>query len=182
MELLIVITIIGILISVAIMSQSEARKNARNTNVINQMNEYAKALELYHTDAGSYPGTNANRSARYCIGDNPVGSCLGGITTATANDNSAANVALRNYLTSLPRFQQPSGALSYSSPAYSGCTDTNPAVLYSAVTSSCSVNDYSFWFVLEGTNEECGRADVANSSLGGEYTLCRLQGQAVTNN
>ncbi len=179
-ELMIVVTIIGILTAIFVSSQSEARVKARNNTVISQVAEYVKALELYHSDTGQYPPTTANRRARFCIGDNSNlgGDCMGPITTDTSDDDSAANQALRVYLSALPRFSQPRGSYNYSSPAYSGCTDPNPAIPYGA-NSSCTKDDFSLYFLLEGTNQDCARSQVADPSLSGEYTLCRYQGRAV---
>lgn len=179
-EVVMVVAIIGVLVAIFIFSQSEARVKSRNAAVINQMNEYVKSLELYYSDNGLYPQTTVNRRARFCIGDNSNldGDCMGSLTTDTSDNDSAANQALRVYMSALPRFKQPIASYNYSSPAYSGCTDPNPAMPYSA-NSSCTKDDFSLYFLLEGTNAKCGRAQVADPSLSGVYTLCRYQGRAV---
>lgn len=171
-ELLVVIAIIGILAAIVMVALGDSRAKARNAAVLTQMDEYQKALELYYAQTGAYPATTLSRTARYCMGDNPAASCMGSITSSSADDNSAINVALRTHMSSLPRFAQPSGGLDYSSPAYSGCTGTGMGN-----DLPCDIGDYSFWFVLEGTNSSCGRAQVADSSLSGVYTLCRLTPQ-----
>lgn len=167
-ELLIVIAIIGILSAIVLVALDESRENARNAQVISQMKEYQKSLELFYSSNGYYPGTTADRQAKFCFGDEPVGNCMGSITSAAASEDFPISVALRAHMSALPRIEQPSGGLNYSSPAYSGCSGVGMA------NTSCTERDYSFWFLLEGTNEDCEGAIVANPSLSGEYTLCRI--------
>lgn len=174
LELLIVIAIIGILSTVVLAALDDSRRNSRNEAVISQMNEYQKALELNYSDTGQYPRTNVAGTARYCIGDDlsPGEQCMGSVTNAagySAANSAAAENAFRAYMSTLQRFDQPRGAYTYSSPAYSGCAGVGMA------NTSCTTGDYSIWFLLEGTNEDCGgRSSVANATLVGEYTLCRL--------
>lgn len=169
LELLMSIAIIGILASIVLVAVTDARQKARNTAVISQMDEYQKSLELFYSQNGYYPGTNGSRTARFCMGDNPVGNCMGTLTSGYDNNDSLINEALRVHMATLPRFDQSVGSLNYSSPAYSGCTGAGTA------NTSCTVQDYSFWFLLEGVDQECGKAIVANGNLSGEYTVCRLQ-------
>jgi len=171
LELLVVIAIIGILSAIVMVSLDVSKKKARNEAVVSQMFEYQKSLELEYTNAGSYPRTNAARTHRYCIGDDLSAGerCMGSLTTAYSPAATAPVEAFfKTHMSSLPRFSQSRGSFNYSSPAYNGCTGTGVA------NSSCTGSDYSIWFLLEGTNESCGRALVANGNLSGEYTLCRL--------
>lgn len=57
-ELLVVISIIGLLSSVVFASIGSARAKARDARRMSDMNEIAKALELYYADHGAYPITN----------------------------------------------------------------------------------------------------------------------------
>jgi len=180
LELIIVITIIGLIASIMVVSINESRRKARNEAVVSQMYEYQKAIELNYSDTGVYPHPNGGQTRErvLCIGDGLfVGDdCLGSLSRSyNVADSSVIEGALKNYLSLLPRFAQPSGILDYSSPAYSGCTsDGTPP--HANSNTSCTENDYSIWYLLEGTDEDCGgRADVANNNLSGVYTLCRLQ-------
>jgi len=164
LELLIVIAIIGVLAAIVFAALGESRQKARNAAVVSQMDEYQKALELFYAENGYYPKTTSNRTAKFCMGDSPVGNCMGSVTSGSANDDSLINQALRNYMSTLPRFSQSQGPYSYSSPAYSGCKGNTP----------CTDQEYSFWFLLEGTGQDCQRAVVDTANLGNEYTLCRL--------
>jgi type II secretion system protein G len=55
LELLIVITIIGILSSIVLVSLNTSRAKSRDANRAAQMREYTKALELYYADHNQYP-------------------------------------------------------------------------------------------------------------------------------
>lgn len=58
-ELLVVISIIGLLASVILVSVNSARRKARDTKRLADMNQMAKALELYFNEKNGYPaGTN----------------------------------------------------------------------------------------------------------------------------
>jgi len=177
LELLVVIAIIGILSAVVLAAMADSRLKARNTAVVSEMFEYQKTLELQYSDTGTYPATNVSRRARFCFGDGLVNGddCMGSMTSTYIAANPAytnINDAFLAYISSIPRFAQARGSFNYSSPAYSGCTGAGTA------NTSCTVSDYSIWFLLEKTNQNCGRATVANSSLSGEYTVCRLQNKS----
>lgn len=189
-ELLTVIAIVSTVIAVTITSLSESRKVSRNQAVISQVHEYHSALELQYTDTGVYPSTDGynNRSTLACIGDDlPIshkcistsGSSFPAISIDSKSDSTAHAVesALSLYMSNLPHIEQPRGGYNLSSPAYSGCSDAvNPGDPNDPSTRSCRTSDYSLWFVLEDTNQDCGgRAVVANPSFVGQYTLCRLQ-------
>lgn len=168
-ELLIVVAIIGVLSAIVLAALGESRERSRNAAVISQMKEYQKAIELFYSNSGYYPRTNVGRDSRFCIGD-VTDDCMGSFTSDASSPELPINVALGNHIGSLPRIKQPQGGLNYSSPAYSGCAGTGMPL----TSDSCTEQDYSFWFLLEGTNEDCAGAHVANTSLSGEYTLCRL--------
>ncbi|GAC1413966.1 MAG: hypothetical protein NVSMB66_6800 [Candidatus Doudnabacteria bacterium] len=55
LELLIVISIIGLLASIVIASASKARLSARNSKRITDLKQIQTALELYYNDNGGYP-------------------------------------------------------------------------------------------------------------------------------
>ncbi len=173
LELLIVIAIIGIIAAIAMVALDESRRTARNEAVVGQMSEYQKAIELYHTDVGSYPRTGNQGRDLYCIGEGIADgdACMGVGRTEGYSAVNAAPVesAFRRYMSQLPRFVQNRGSFQYSSPAYSGCSGIGMA------NTSCQGSEFSLWFLLEGTDEACGgRAIVADPNVEGEYTLCRI--------
>lgn len=182
LELIIVITIMGLIASIMIVALGESRKKARNEAVVSQMYEYQKSIELNYSNTGVYPhpGSGASRSNILCIGDEglSVGQpCMSISNTYNVANSNVVESQLKNFMSYLPRFKQPIGIYGYSSPAYSGCSSSGPT--YTNIDNDrCAQSNYSFWYVLEGTNEDCGgRAQVADASYVGEYTLCRLQSE-----
>ncbi len=167
-ELLIVIAIIGLLVAVFVASTSASRTKSRNIAVITQVYEYQKSLELYFSENGFYPSAHSNRTSKICFGDNATLACMPG-SWGILYPNNALEVALKKTISALPRFKQPLGTFNYSSPIVSGCTGVGVA------ETNCSTSNYSIYFLLEGTNQKCGRASIANSNLSSLYTLCRLQ-------
>src|SRR6056297_806632 len=163
LELLVVIAIIGILSSIVIVSLSDSRAEARNAQVLSQMLEYEKALNLYFAENGVYPGapTEAARRTERCL--DAAGGCWSG---ASSNDLYVQSALLPDYMAEAPGFVQgPVG-----SPAYNGCTnnDFNDIV-------SCSDTEFAMFYLLEGLNQECVRDHLEFSGFltsDGDYTLC----------
>jgi type II secretion system protein G len=60
-ELLVVIAIIGLLASVVLVSLNSSRQKSRDAKRLADMNQMAKALELFYNDFNSYP-TNSSTS------------------------------------------------------------------------------------------------------------------------
>lgn len=185
LELIIVVAIVALLAVVVLVSLGDSRKEARNTQILTQMTEYQKAIELAGAaNAGSYPSANGNPSQIYryrklCIGDGAVGNCLGSITyTQPSPGASEFNQQIGAYLTAQPRFEHLSNGVVYSSPAYSGCIEGATAMLpvNNNDPSICQEDHYSLWFLLQGANQNCGDAIVADATFGGgnDLTLCRL--------
>ncbi len=90
-ELLVVISIIGLLSTIAIVSLNGARTKARDTKRLADIGQFQKALEVYYADNGQYPPS-------------------GGATTpnnvwSTSNDASWTTLLgyLRPYMSVLPK-------------------------------------------------------------------------------
>lgn len=71
-ELLIVIVVIGILAAITIVAFNGVQTRAENTKTITAVSSWAKALQLYKADVGTYPSQ---------------GSCLGSTTTYAGSYN-----------------------------------------------------------------------------------------------
>jgi len=82
-ELLVVIAIIGTLASVVLASLNSARESARDAARMSQLQEIAKALELFHLDNGHYPreGVSGEDDGNGTI----CSDCSGGINSVLDN-------------------------------------------------------------------------------------------------
>ena len=81
-ELLVVIAIIGILSTLAVVSLGNARVRARDSKRLSDVRSLQSALEIYYTDQGSYPVTDASAA---CVPATTLeGCCLDNGTTANA--------------------------------------------------------------------------------------------------
>jgi type II secretion system protein G len=58
-ELLVVIAIIGLLASVVLVALNSARQKSRDAKRVADMNQMAKALEMFYNDAAAYPTNTA---------------------------------------------------------------------------------------------------------------------------
>lgn len=189
LELLVVIALIGIIASIVIVNLQESREQSQNAAVIAQVNEYEKALQLYFAENASFPGSyvyGGVNSGILCLGDSAPLNCLdgnvGGVSVQSGgagSEQTSLNNSVRTYMPSLPHINQAKGGRDFSSPAYSGCSDfTNPSHPNNSGSRNCTSTNFSLWFVLKGTNQDCGRATLAAPvypSSGGVHTLCRLQ-------
>lgn len=59
-ELLIVVAIIGIVASIVLVSMNGARKSARDSRRLSEMNQIKKGIELYRAGNGEYPTCAGN--------------------------------------------------------------------------------------------------------------------------
>jgi prepilin-type N-terminal cleavage/methylation domain-containing protein len=75
-EVLIVVSIIGILASVVLVGLGEFRKRGRDTRRIADLQQVRNALELYYSKCGIYPGTPA------CGSGAPAGDWVTGVSAS----------------------------------------------------------------------------------------------------
>ena len=146
-ELLIVIVVIGILAAITIVAYNGIQQRARNTQTVNAITGWVKALKLYEADNGSMPGNSGCLGTMYGYG--PDGTDISGYQcrqdspTYGININNTFNTALTKYLPGT--FPQPSLTATYlhnSSYWYKG------AYYYATVPGRID-------FVLEGKNTVC---------------------------
>lgn len=73
-ELLIVISVLGILLTISVVAYNGAQLNARNAQTAAAVKAYKDALTLYYQDNGTYPSPTVAGS-RPCLGTGYVGGC-----------------------------------------------------------------------------------------------------------
>lgn len=165
LELLVVIAIIGTITAIFIVSIGQSRQKSENTSVIAQMGEYETALNFYYSDNGVFPGpaSAVARATERCLGQGSAnGGCWGG---ASAGDTYLAAALVPDYMPELPGFDQ--GTIG--SPAFNGCASS-----FFNDNSSCTQTDFSLYFLLEGTSQDCGRFHTADNNYSGN-TMCIVQ-------
>jgi len=84
MELLMIVTIMGLIAVIVLAALTESRTKSRNSATLEQIRQYQKALDLVLSDDNAYPPSSAIAAV------NPY-ACLGDYTTNTCWNN--ANVS-----------------------------------------------------------------------------------------
>jgi prepilin-type N-terminal cleavage/methylation domain-containing protein len=95
-ELLVVISIIGLITTIALTNFAEIRKKGQNAAQLAHVNQYQTALELFFQDHGYYPGTELNKT--YCLGNNCVyeGNPIAGSENLAFNTSASMGLADTN--------------------------------------------------------------------------------------
>jgi type II secretory pathway pseudopilin PulG len=102
MELLVVISIIGLLATVILSQVSVARVKARNTGQIRQVQQYIRALEFGRDASGGYP-TVSGVNTFSCLGVGYTGgTCGAGSVAQSESLNTNINAALLTYIPAMP--------------------------------------------------------------------------------
>lgn len=135
LELLVVISIIGLLASIALVSLDSARKKTRDTQRLSDMAGIQKALRLYYEKYSQYPnnypeGYNGND----CIGDWDSG-------YFDSNDTFIDPLVTEGYFTKVP-----------GDPVFEGCSGYRYN-LYTAGSNGCDISRGKF-YILAVTDME----------------------------
>jgi prepilin-type N-terminal cleavage/methylation domain-containing protein len=153
-ELLIVIAIIGILATVVLASLNAALQKARNAQRVMNMNQVAKALELYYDDHGIYP--IGGHMASYAI---PAWSS----ECATAGSLTPGNVIIGLVPTYLPVFPtDPSMDKAHSYACYMYRTDGKD---YALIDFNVSYSDSGFDYTSQPSLIDPQRDGVPDCSI-----------------
>jgi prepilin-type N-terminal cleavage/methylation domain-containing protein len=151
-ELMVAITLAGLVASIVFGSLKNAKIEAENIRVNSYVIEYAKALMLYKSGANNFPQVNVNKS--YCLGFySATGSykeneCGLSLNPPTKNDHDLDD-AIKKYLPSLPaidtRILKITGVIN---PTWLGAT-------YSCIDDDCNQAEI-IWY-LGGLSKNCAR-------------------------
>lgn len=155
-ELLVVISIIGLLSSTVLAAVNSVRVKADNAARLEVVAEYQKAAYLILDETGTGPSPGD-----FCLGNHPGGTC---IVADNPNVISAVvNQAFAKYIPGLPIFKPifDSTGKRYDSPTYS-CVPFSPP---------CNVMNL-FWY-MDGENQICIGGSLSVSWAG--ITACWLQ-------
>ena len=162
LELMIVVTIIGLLSAVVLVALNTSRESGRNAARISQIKEYLKAFELYRSDTGKYPswGTSASASAR-CLTDHSDNNCWL-VTNGTGNriEYGLLFTQISPYLSRIPEGESElfrRGGRNYEGISYQffNYGDT-----------------YQIEYFMEGESEDCVLPGAIAASNPNEDTLC----------
>jgi prepilin-type N-terminal cleavage/methylation domain-containing protein len=164
-ELLVVISIIGLLSTIAIVSLGSARAKSRDTKRIADMKQFSTALEQYYSDQGGYPSVQSTlatwANATIPVAANDV--VLGKATTSAVLSNSnatfsgAATGSIGStatgtvYMGNIPAYPTPG-----QSGAVSDFSNFGAAYCYTAnavwATTATYATDYKLFWQLEAKN------------------------------
>ena len=162
-ELLVVISIIGMLISALLGSLSAAKAEARNVRRLTDIREYRTALELFYVDKGYYPYPDDVLGNIVCLGDYSSNACNEGEDGPLYESNTVNN-ALLPYIPSLPTNTHPINFGNYILDGY-----TYRCSLETVNNNGCG--RYIIEWYMEGENKNC--LDGVRAS-GTGITICSI--------
>lgn len=143
-ELLVVIAIIGILASVVLASLNSAREKARDASRAAQVQEFAKALEIYFLDNGSYPCSQSGCSSS-------------GVTNLRNSSGPGAELVSGGYISTIPEDPVYSSSVS--------CNGSGSGYCY------CSTGGDSYVLTVNTENDNGGsdRCHILHGPSAGNY-------------
>jgi general secretion pathway protein G len=105
-ELLVVIVVIAILAAITIVAYNGIQTRAENTKTISAASQWAKALQMYKIDNGSYPTMNSCLGSSTTYTSSGGGRCWSGPTNGTWLVQASFLTALDPYIKRLPEPSQ----------------------------------------------------------------------------
>lgn len=154
-ELLVVISIIGLLSSTVLAAVNSARVKADNAARLRMVEEYKKAFDLSYSEDGAYPAIPAGVTV--CLGDYPTDTCVVGPVGNPSfifSENPVVSFALGRFLSS----RTPLKATFYN--LFSTNYQQDGPMYASQCTPSCK---YILKWTLEGEQQACGFGITSSS-------------------
>jgi prepilin-type N-terminal cleavage/methylation domain-containing protein len=100
-ELMVVISIIGLLSSVVLASLNQTRIKARNSYTVSTINEYVRAFASYYIDNGTYPFKINDLGKNFCLGIN-ISNCFWNGSGYDGGQDATFNSKMQPYYQGLP--------------------------------------------------------------------------------
>lgn len=157
-ELLVVISILGVLATIALVAFTSAQLRGRDTQRKSNLAEISHSMELYYADYGKYPPTDAARSSGLIYGCpyDPVRisgtACTWGLSEF--RDVDPAGNTKTTYMKLLPK--DPTSTYSY---FYRVSTDGSKYAVYAHLENTQDTS-------LITTSYNCGGTNVCNFGIG----------------
>jgi len=151
-ELIITITVIGILATIGVVAYAGAQVNARNSQTIAAAQGYISAFPLYASSSGN--GTMPGANGGWCLGRT---SCRGDTWTNSASLDTQLQSVLGSTLPKPSKVPLADSGTNISLGVIVNSTSTTPAA---TVTVDGAIGQWVLFYTLEGANTSCG--DVSN--------------------
>jgi len=171
-ELLVVISIIALLSTIAVVSLGSARAKARDTARIADMKQVSTALEQYYADQGGYPPV-AIVGTSIVIGDANHKVLCSLNTAGGSSFNTAANcpaASTTTYMGNIPAYPTP--GLSTDAITCTASTTPDANFCYTSDKAWSANTDYAIGYTMIWALES------SNTTLGGR--LCKTTPSGVT--
>jgi prepilin-type N-terminal cleavage/methylation domain-containing protein len=162
-EVMVVVSIIALMSSVALSSMSSAYSSARNSKRIQMIKQYVTALELYRNDNSSYPQYGDGSTGRLCVGETGSNVCHASTRSGDSNLNSTLNQYIKGTPASLEKVMV--AGVDFHGITYSAC----PSSGCSCPGTGCINGGYQLEWYLEGSANNCGAGSKWTS---GAMTRC----------
>jgi len=138
LELLVVITIIGILAGVVVLNSIKGAARARDARRIQEVFQISRALQMYYSEKGKYPD-NTDSGDVGCQGDWDAGSILNG-----EDDTFIEPLVTEGFLDVIPIEKNPTGDSDWEKCSYRYMKVTDPcgcSGTYAILYATCEEND-----------------------------------------
>ncbi len=174
-ELLVVISIIGLLSSVVMVGVQSAKTKAQNSKILSEVRQIKIGLQMYYDSNRGYPNPLGVAGSLYCIGATTCISPLDNVTVISnyfvLNDEINKNLALIEANSSSPLAKiistDKAEAASYTVPGMSSFTKLTEPVVYqcTVATNPCPEANSWVWYKQKSGSVTTWVGQSANSLI-----------------
>jgi prepilin-type N-terminal cleavage/methylation domain-containing protein len=176
LELLVVIAIIGIFSSIVLFVLNDARAKGRDARRLSDVKQLMNALELYRTDAGSYPigyasASSTRESSCGDVGDNGKPDAIW--------STALSQLVTQKYISALPKDPINNGVYCYryqsggSSNRYQSCKEASSNII------AASTTDYAYFIYLSLEKPPSNRYDIYWDGFDNAYVNTCILGPKI---